>query len=151
MTYPEPELPGNRESWREAFSTFLVKYKHHHDLLLPSQAERMFEHFLQHPITLKPDEMALVLSILALGKLADSHLGRDEDTDIAEEVAFFRLGWSAIESCEQASQTGISESPPLQPVLDSKLRLIPQGHCTCCIFSLCRLGVHKRSQLYWTL
>lgn len=110
MSLPEPDLPGDHESWRDAFATFLVKYKHHYDLLLPQQAESLFERFIEQPLALKPDEMALVLSILALGRHAESHLGRDETTDIEEEVAFYRLSLSAIESCEQASQTGIRES-----------------------------------------
>lgn len=110
LTYPEPDLPGDRESWQNLFSTFLVKYEHHYDLLLPGQAEHLFDQFLREPISLGPDEMALVLSILALGKLAESHLGRDENSNIQDDVAFFRLGLSAIESCEQASQTGIRKS-----------------------------------------
>jgi hypothetical protein len=110
----EPDLPGNPESWQNLFATFLVKCQHHRDLLLPNQAEQLFERFLREPGTLKADEMALVLSILALGRQSESQLRSNDTNDIEEEVAFYKLALSALERCEQASQTGIRElkTPP---------------------------------------
>lgn len=111
MNLPDPGLPGDRDTWRDLFDTFLVKCKHHHDLLLLGQAEQLFDRFLLEPDTLKADEMALVLSILGLGRQAETQLRQGSDKgDIEQAVAFYKLGLSALASCEQASQTGMRES-----------------------------------------
>jgi hypothetical protein len=107
MDLPDPALPGDQTLWRDLFATFVVKCKHHHGILLPQQGEQVFEQFIRDPGTLKPEAMALVLSILALGRQAESQLRQEEIINIEEEVAFYKLGLSALESCEQASQTGI--------------------------------------------
>lgn len=114
MDLPEPDLPGDFESWQNLFTTFLVKCKHHHDLLQPNQAEQLFERFLREPGTLRADDMALVLSILALGQEVESQLRPDDPNSIEEGVAFYRLAMTALESCDQASQTGIRGSKTLQ-------------------------------------
>lgn len=111
MSLADPELPGDRNTWTDLFTTFLVKCRHHHDLLLPGQVERIFERFLREPETLVADEMALVLSILGLGRQAEIQLRQGSDeSDLEQAVAFYKLSLSALASCEQATQTGLRES-----------------------------------------
>lgn len=67
------------------------------------------DRFLDCPESLLPDEMALVLSMLALGRQAETYLQHAGEEDLMAEVTFYRLALDALEHCEQASQTALRE------------------------------------------
>jgi hypothetical protein len=87
----------------------MVRCKHHATLLLPGQAEDLVDRFIDSPESLQPDEMALVLSMLALGRQAETYLQDAEEEDLMDEVTFYRLALGALDECEQASQTALRE------------------------------------------
>lgn len=109
LRLPEPVLPGDQKLWCDLFDTFLVKCRHHHSVLLPDQSQSLFDLFIRDPGTLQPDQMALVLSMLALGQHSETQLRGPENLDHGKEVAFFRLALGALEQSEQASQTSVSK------------------------------------------
>lgn len=79
--------------------------------MLQGQLEDLFETFLHRPHFLHPDEMALVLAALALGRQAETELAGSDGNDLGEEIAYFRLALSAIDGSEVATHTSVRESP----------------------------------------
>jgi hypothetical protein len=110
LSLPESVLPGNHQTWDNVFATFIARCKHHTSLLLPGQAEEFTERFARRPESLQPDEMALVLAMLALGRQAETYLQGAEGEELFDEVTFYRLALGALDQCEQASLTALRES-----------------------------------------
>jgi hypothetical protein len=143
LRLPESVLPGNHHSWVNVFATFMARCKHHTSLLLPDQAEELIERFTQCPEKLQPDEMALVLAMLALGRQAETYLQGAEGEELFDEVTFYRLALGALDRCEQASPTA------LRKCYLAGTELIEQEHCIYCTCLHYLLVVLSRSSIFY--